>query len=212
MTSGPMLAIRSRLDRRTACCFVLACCAELVLYGRTFEVPVVPGDLIAITSPLVPVVPAVVALRPFDTPLAALERATALPRRAALARGWTYGCSLVVLGTSQLLVLLVARTSDGAAAGAALLGGRNAVTFWALGLVSGWLLGVDLSWLAPTLLVTALVFFGRDADRVPHGWALPLHDSASGAAWSMAVVLTVVAGALGLRRDLSLSPATRRMP
>lgn len=209
VNSGPALFARSRLDKRVAVTFLVACCAELALSGRSFDVPVVPWEVIAITWPLVPVAPAIVALRPLDTPLAFLELATGDPCRAALSRLWWCLTCVVAVGGSQSLIFLAADAVGGAPTSGMSVGIRNALGYWALGLISGWLLGVELCWVAPTLLVTSLVFFGRNADQLPRGWALLLRDSGSGPAWAVTASLAIVASALHVGRDLSLGPTTR---
>jgi hypothetical protein len=87
---------------------------------------------------------------------------------------------------------------------------RGGAFYWTLGLLSGWLVGVDLCWVAPTLFVTALLFFGRTADQAPFVWALPLRESGSGAASALTAASATLAGLLYGWRDVSLGRDRKR--
>ncbi|WP_347352117.1 hypothetical protein [Intrasporangium sp.] len=165
--------------------------------------PVVPWEVVVVTTPLLPAVVAVLTVRCCDDPMAGLEEVLA-PRRVTRVRlvwallltvGLAAAVAVVVLGSQVLL--------PGAddAGSSALSAARNAAAFFSLGLLTAVLLGGDLGWTVPVLLVTALLFFGRDPDQVVREWALLLRPGDDAAAGLIVVLLVVLSAAAYSRRD-----------
>lgn len=100
-----------------------------------------------------------------------------------------------------LVVLAAACAGSAALADALPLGVKTApavlalafASFFASGLVGAVVFGSDLGWLLPCLLVTALVFFGRNSDQVAYPWAWLLQPTGSRSLWLVTGVLVLAA-------------------
>ena len=207
--SGFLLFARTRASPRTVLAVLVTVVLSAGLQGRAFIAPVVPWEPLVLTTPLLPAVIAMAGTAAFSAPLPELEEADARTvgqLRTAWACTWLAGVSLgwfllVAIGRRYLSPSAEAPFFSAAAAG------RNAMCFLAIALCSGVLLGADLGWVLPAVVVTVLVFFGRAPDQQPHHWAVLLHGSAHLGDWVMAIVLggMAVAGyryhdAVGLAR------------
>lgn len=190
--TGVLLFGRTRLSRSTGLALLAALLVTTGLQGRTFLAPVIPWDVTVLTSPLLPVLVAVVALKACEPTLVGLELAAPRARVARVRLGWA---------TAVLVVLSVACGCSAAVANALALGVRTApsvlacafASFFAAGLVGAVVFGADLGWLLPCLLVTALVFFGRNSDQVPFSWAWLLHAPGSVSLWLVTALLVLAA-------------------
>ena len=208
--SGLVWFGRTRLTPSTVTAMLIALMVTTLLQGRTFVAPIVPWDVTVLTSPLLPVTLAVVALRACEPRLYELEQTVGHRRVSAARFAW---------GTTLLLGLSLACVGSAAVANAAPLGvdaspsslGLSFASFFSLGLVGSLLLGYDLGWVPPCVLVTALVFFGRDQDQVPRAWAWVLHDASSPSPWLTTGALAVAALVYYWRSDTvgTLRPSTR---
>lgn len=189
---GVVLFGRTRLAPATVAALAVSLLVATVLQGRTFVAPVIPWDITVLTSPLVPVVVAVVALRACEPTLHDLEGVGPQGRVVTLRLAWA----------GALTAALVALSATTAVLGNALVAevavrpvslALSFVSFFAVGLLGSAVLGSDLGWVPPCLLAVALVFFGRDPDQVAHRWAWVLQPPTSTLAWSVPLALLVVA-------------------
>ena len=190
--TGLALFGKTRLAASTGLGLLGSFVVMLGLQGRTFVAPVVPWDITVLTSPLLPVVPAVVALKACEPVLVSLE-ATIAPRRVARLRAlWgallTLGLSVVSMGVGFIANALSLETQVPLGTLA-----MSFASFFAVGLLGSLALGADLGWSWPCALVTGLVFFGRDPDQQPRAWAWILHQPSAVAAWAPTTLLVCLA-------------------
>lgn len=193
--TGLLLFARSRCSPRSCLSVAFGLLVVGTLQGRSFVTPVVPWDVVVVTTPLLPAVVAVLALRLCPNTTAGLEDVLA-PRRAARVRLLWALALTVALAVVCAVVLVIAQAvlvGDADPASSPMSAARNAAAFFALGLLTSVLLGGDLGWTTPVLLVTALVFFGRTPDQVVRGWALLLRPAGD----LLSLVLVIVLVALG---------------
>lgn len=190
--SGLVLFGRSRLSRSVALALLASLVATTVLQGRTFVAPVIPWDIIVLTSPLLPVLVAVVALRACEPTLVDLE-STLAGRRLPLVRlAWGVGLMVVLAGLCTLTAVVANALAFGVAIEPLSLA-LGFVSFFAAGLLGALVLGADLGWLPPCLLTVALVFFGRDPDQAPRAWAWVLHSPSLPGPWLLTLLLAAAA-------------------
>lgn len=183
---------RTRLAPSTGCALLVALVVTTLLQGRTFVAPIIPWDVTVLTSPLLPVVVAVVALRACEPVLHDLE-VTAERRRTTVARlAWGFTLVTALAGLCAVSALVANDLPLGVDVPPEILA-LSFVSFFSVGLLGAQLLGADLGWIGPCLLVVALVFFGRDADQQPRAWAWVLHDTSAFSTWSVPAGLAAAA-------------------
>lgn len=144
---------------------------------------------------------AVLALRLCPNTTAGLDALLAPQRVAQVRLLWSLTLTLALAAGCALVLALAQAVVAGAVdpASTPLAAARNAAAFFAVGLLTSVVLGGDLGWTTPVLLITALVFFGRDPDQVVRGWALllrPVSDPVS----LLAVVILVVIACMSYRQ------------
>jgi hypothetical protein len=193
--TGLVLFARSRCSPRACLGVALGLLVVAALQGHSFVTPVVPWDVVVVTTPLLPAVVAVLALRLCPSTTAGLEDVLA-PRRAALLRLQWAVVLTVALAAGCAVMMWIAQAvlvGDADTASSPLAAARNTAAFFALGLLTSVVLGGDLGWTTPVLLVTALVFFGRTPDQVVRGWALLLRPAGDLVSLFVVVVLIALA-------------------
>lgn len=202
-----LLFARSRLSRRTAATVAAAFVVEAMLQGRSFILPVMPWEVVVYTSPLLPAIPAVVALRAVEPGFSPLEGLTGYPARLRLCRFLWLVAVAIALAATQAAVSVASPHPEDTYPISSATEVRNVVAFFAVGVVSAAVVGAELTWLAPLVLMTALMFFGRDRDQAVHSWALLLRQGGDAASWL--AVAAVIAGAVGLFTWRDLAPLVR---
>ena len=86
--SGLVWFGRTRLTPSTVTAMLIALMVTTLLQGRTFVAPIVPWDITVLTSPLLPVTLAVVALRACEPRLYELEQTVGHRRVSAARFAW----------------------------------------------------------------------------------------------------------------------------
>lgn len=184
------------VGRRSAAAIVAATVLSLVLQGRDVAVPLIPGDAVVRTSPLLPLLVAVPLVTTSANPMQVLE-AMAAGRRLIRARfGWAAG-----MGAIAAALCAVAAWSGDPDGISAVGAGLNALCFVGLGLATAAVLGADLAWTGPCLLALCTFFFGKDLEDQTRSWAWLLHGPQQPGSWSTSIGILLLGAVLYTRFD-----------
>jgi hypothetical protein len=185
---------RTRLDRRTTLAVIVAAAGSALLQGRDLPVPLIPGDAVVRTSPLLPLLVVVPVLQAFTCRLSVLEAAVGGPRLVRARLAWW--CAVSVAAAALCAAATWGADPDGAGAGTAVV---STLSFLGLGLLGAGVLGADLAWLAPCVLALCTFFLGKDYDNVVRGWAWLLQPP-TGTSPVAVTVLLMTAGCVAYAR------------
>jgi hypothetical protein len=190
--TGLVLFAKTRLPLSVLVGCTAAVLVTTVLQGRRFVPPVIPWDITVLTTPLLPVALAVVAVGACEPVLFVLEQ-TGPRRRVSMLRVAWAGLLALALGLLSALSTWTANRFGLGEAASPVTTGLSFVSFFALALLAAALVGADLGWTLPCALLVGLVFFGRDADDVARPWAWVLHNPDHLSTWFVPIALAVCA-------------------
>ena len=175
----------ARTEPKVLVTLVVAALAGAALQGRDVPVPVIPGDAVVRTSPLLPLLVVVVALQALSAPMAVLEATAVSPRLVRARLG--YAVAVLCLCSAVAAASAAGADREGASPGMAV---ASTLTLLGVGLVGAVVLGADLGWLLPCVLALCTFFFGKDYDNQVRGWAWLLHPASDplslALSWSLA--------------------------
>lgn len=192
--SNPLaLFAKSRAMRGTVLIASFVAAMQLLLSASEFGVPY-RLDVYVAGLPLVALLWGLVVFALTTGTAPEVEAATLGRRLTTLRLIWSSGLLVVVTAASWLFAML-SGTVDGTVAA------RNSAASAGLVLIAVSVLGSELAWVPPVVLVALLYFGGVDDFQQPRPWALWMHPASHPLAAVASAVLAVAGLVLYVKRD-----------